>query len=188
MKRMDVTGVVLAAGKDIQADGPDALRKAHDGTPWLEIACAALRGAGCREVIVVLGAGADEAEALIPHGALPVVATDWQDGRSASLRVGLAAAATSSTDAVLLTLVNLPGQTPAAGRRVLESAADDPRGTLARAHYDGKPGHPVLAGRDHWGDIAATLVGDIGIGDYLENHLTVEVDCTDLGGGEDAED
>ncbi len=185
---MDATGVVLAAGESRGAGGPHALRRDQDGTPWLEIACVALREAGCREIIVVLGAGADAASALMPRGALPVVATDWQDGQAAALRVGLAAAATSSTDAILLTLVNLPHQTAAAGRRVLESAVDDPRGTLARAHYDGKPGHPVVMGRNHWADIAAKVVGDMGVGDYLEDHLTVRVDCSDLRGGEDAED
>ncbi|PKQ17987.1 MAG: molybdopterin-guanine dinucleotide biosynthesis protein MobA [Actinobacteria bacterium HGW-Actinobacteria-8] len=179
---MDVTGVVLAAGGPSGAGVPYSLRKAPDGTPWLETACTALRDAGCREVIVVLGAGADEAMALMPHGALPVVASDWRDGQAVALRVGLAAAATSSADAVLLTLVNVPEQTAAAGRHVLESATDDPRGTLARAHYDGKAGHPVFAGRDHWASIATMVSGDMGIGDYLEDHLTADVDCTDLGG------
>jgi len=28
----------------------------------------------------------------------------------------------------------------------------------------------------------------MGIGDYLETHLTVDVDCTDLGGGEVVEE
>lgn len=181
---MDVTGLVLAAEESGGAGGPYALRKAGDGTPWLDVACTALRDAGCREVIVVLGAEADAAMALVPRGALPVVATDWEDGQAAALRVGLAAAATSSADAVLLTLVNIPEQTAAAGRQVIETAVDDPRGTLARAHYDGKAGHPVLAGRDHWGDIAATVVGDMSIGDYLATHLTADVDCTGLGGGE----
>jgi CTP:molybdopterin cytidylyltransferase MocA len=185
---MDVTGLVLAAGERVGEGGPYAHRKTDDGTPWLDIACTVMRDAGCREVIVVLGAGADAAMALVPRGALPVVATDWRDGRAAALRVGLAAAATSSADAVLLTLVSVPKQTAAAGRYVLEAALDDPRGTLARAHYDGKAGYPVLAGRDHWGDIAATVVGDMGIGDYLETHLTVDVDCTDLGGGEVVEE
>ncbi len=180
---MDITGVVLAAGKETQTAGAKALRKAEDGRSWLEIACTALRDAGCREVIVVLGAQADAASALVPRGTLPVVATDWEDGHAASLRVGLAAAATSSTDAVLLTLVDLPHQTAAAGRRVLEAALDDPRGTLARAHYDGEPGHPVLMGRDHWGDIAETIVGDMDASDYLVTHLTAQVDCSDLGGG-----
>jgi CTP:molybdopterin cytidylyltransferase MocA len=184
---MDVTGLVLAAGEPGGAGEPYALRKTDDGTPWLEIACAALRDAGCREVIVVLGAGADAAMALVPRSALPVVATDWQVGQAEALRVGLAAAATSSADAVLLTLVNVPEQA-AAGRHVLEVAVDDPRGTLARAHYDGKAGYPVFAGRHHWGDIAAIVVGDMGIGDYLETHLTADVDCTDLGGGEVVEE
>jgi len=181
---MDVTGLVLAAGEPFGAGAPYALRKAPDGTAWLEIACTALRDAGCREVIVVLGAGADAAMALVPRGALPVEATDWRDGQAAALRVGLAAAATSSADGVLLTLVNVPEQTAAACRHVLEAAVDDPRGTLARAHYEGNAGHPVFAGRDHWGDIAGTVVGDMGIGDYLETHLTADVDCTGLGGGE----
>lgn len=185
---MDVTGLVLAAGAPDGAGEPYALRKAADGTPWLDIACTALRDAGCREVIVVLGAGADAAMRFVPHGALPVVATDWSDGQAAALRVGLAAAATSSSDAALVTLVNAPEQTGAACRQVLEAAVDDPRGTLARAHYNGKAGHPVLAGRDHWGDIAATVVGDMSIGDYLATHLTADVDCTGVGGGDVVED
>jgi CTP:molybdopterin cytidylyltransferase MocA len=185
---MDVTGLVLAAGEPVGEGEPHALRKTDDGTPWLDIACTALREAGCREVIVVLGAGADAAMARVPRGALPVVASDWQVGQAEALRVGLAAAATSSADGVLLTLVNVPEQTATAGRHVIEAAEDDPRGTLARAHYDGKAGHPVFAGRDHWRDIAATVMGDMSIGDYLENHLTADVDCTDLGGGEIVED
>lgn len=182
---MDVTGIVLAAGAGERAGGAKALRRGPDGTPWLHIACDALRDAGCREVLVVLGAEADAAAALVPRGALPVVATDWADGQSASLKVGLAAAATSSADAVLLTLVDLPDQTAAAARAVMEAGADDPRGTLARAHYDGAPGHPVLLGRDHWGPIGDSATGDSGARDYLSDHLVMDVDCTGLGGGAD---
>ncbi|MFV0632540.1 nucleotidyltransferase family protein [Demequina sp.] len=184
---MDVTGVVLAAGAGSRAGGPKALRTDTDGTPWLHQACVALRDAGCREVIAVLGAAADEAAALVPRGALPVIATDWELGQSESLKVGLAAAATSSADAVLVTLVDLPEQSAAAAQRVLEAGADDPRGLLARAHFDGEPGHPVLIGRDHWRDLAATLHGDTGAKEYLRDHLVVEVDCTDLGGGADVD-
>lgn len=182
---MDVTGIVLAAGAGSRAGGPKALRKRDDGTPWLDLAAAALRDAGCREVIVVLGAGADEAAALVPRGAFPVIASDWADGQSASLKVGLAAAATSGADAALVTLVDLPDQSAAAARRVLDAGRDDPRGTLARAQYAGAPGHPVLLGRDHWGEIGTSVAGDMGAREYLDTHLTVAVDCTDLGGGED---
>ncbi|WP_084105587.1 NTP transferase domain-containing protein [Demequina sp. NBRC 110056] len=184
---MDVTGVVLAAGAGSRSGGAKALRSAPDGTPWLAIASEALRDAGCREVIAVLGAEAEDALALVPRGVLPVVATDWHEGQSASLKVGLAAAATSSADAVLLTLVDLPGQTAAAGRRVIDAGSDDPRGSLARAHYDDAPGHPVLLGRDHWAEIAESATGDRGARDYLRSHLVFEVDCSDLGGGADGD-
>lgn len=184
---MDVTGVVLAAGAGNRAGGPKSLRLTDAGVPWLHVACDALRDAGCREVIVVLGAQADAAAALVPPRALPVVATDWADGQSASLRVGLAAAATSAADAVLLTLVDLPEQTAAAGKRVISAGLDDGRAALARASFDGEPGHPVLIGREHWADVAAVAHGDAGARDYLRDHLTVEVDCTDLGGGTDVD-
>ena len=185
---MDVTGVVLAAGEGARAGGSKALRRAPDDEPWLAIACHALRDAGCREVIVVLGAEADAAAQLVPGGAIPVVATDWHEGQSASLKVGLAAAATSGADAVLLTLVDLPGQTAEAGKRVISASAQDGREALARAHYDGEPGHPVLIGRDHWGDLAESVAGDQGAREYLREHLTLEVDCSDLGGGTDQDD
>ncbi len=184
---MDVTGVVLAAGAGTRAGGPKALRKREDGTPWLTVAVEALRGAGCREVIVVLGPEADAAAGLVPRGTLPVVASDWAEGQSASLKVGLAAASTSSADAVLLTLVDLPHQSAAAARRVVAAGADDPRGSLARAQYSGVPGHPVYLGRDHWGEIGGSVSGDVGAREYLDTHLTIAVDCTDLGGGEDAD-
>lgn len=105
---MDVTGLVLAAAEPVGAGAPYALRTTKDATAWLDTACTALRDAGCREVIVVLGAGADAAMALVARGALPVVATHRRDGQAAALRVGLAAAATSSADGVLVTLVNVP--------------------------------------------------------------------------------
>lgn len=185
---MDVTGIVLAAGEGSRAGGPKALRRAPDGQPWIVIACQALQSAGCREVIAVLGAEADAAAALLPRGALPVVATDWHRGQSASLKVGLAAAATSGADAVLLTLVDLPGQTPEAGKRLIAASAEDGREALARAHFDGEPGHPVLIGRDHWGDLAESVSGDEGAREYLRQHLTLEVDCSDLGGGKDVDE
>lgn len=182
---MEITGVVLAAGAGPHGAGPDAARRTDDGVPWLDVACSSLRDAGCREVIAVLGPEADAAAALVPARALPVVATDWEDGLAAALRVGLAAAATSAADAVLLTVVDFPDQTAAAGRLVIAAGQHDGRGALARANFGGEPGHPVLIGRDHWKDIAAAAHGDAGARDYMRMHLTVEVDCTDLGAGHD---
>lgn len=164
---MDTTGLVLAA---------------HAPATGLAAAVTTLQEAGCREVIVVLGESADAVAQQVPRGALAVVATDWATGTAAVLKVGLAAAATSSADAVLITSADLPQLTTAAARAVIEAGTTDPRGTLARARYGDEAGYPVLIGRNHWGELAESTHGEAGDDEYLSRHLTVEVDCTDLGG------
>lgn len=181
-----VAGVVLAAGDGSRAGGPKALRHTPDGRAWLTLAAEALRTAGCSPVFVVLGAEAQRALALVPQWAMPVVARDWMEGQSASLRAALRAAGTTPADALLVTLVDLPEQTPDAARRVL--AAAQGTASLARATFDGAPGHPVLIGRDHWVPLRETLAGDEGARAYLADHGVGLVDCTDLGGGADVDD
>ena len=166
MRNMDVTGLVLAA---------------HAPATGLAADVATLQEAGCREVIVVLGESADATAQQVPRGALAVVATDWETGTAAVLKVGLAAAATSSADAVLITPADLPALTAAAARAVMEAGATDPRSTLARAHYGDTAGYPVLIGRDHWGELAESTHGNAGDNEYLSRHLTVEVNCSGLG-------
>ena len=138
---------------------------------------------------VVLGASADEAAAAgrlrCPRQDVHVVvASDWAEGMGASLRSGLAATDTRA-DAVLVTLVDLPDVTAEVVRRVV-AAATGP-GDLARATYDGTPGHPVLIGRDHWDDVRATASGDKGARDYLAAHDVIAVECGDLATGRDVD-
>ncbi len=102
----------------------------------------------------------------------------------ASLRSGLAATDTRA-DAVLVTLVDLPDVTAEVVRRVV-AAATGP-GDLARATYDGTPGHPVLIGRDHWDGVRATASGDKGARDYLAAHDVIAVECGDLATGRDVD-
>ena len=86
-------GVVLAGGAGRRFGMPKALARADDGSPWVQRACRALLDGGCADVVVVLGARADEARELVPATARFVVAADWATGIAASLRAGLAAAA-----------------------------------------------------------------------------------------------
>ncbi|MWV58274.1 nucleotidyltransferase family protein [Rathayibacter sp. VKM Ac-2754] len=176
-----VTGIVLAAGAGLRAGGPKALRRTADGVPWLEHAVRRLEAVGCARVVVVLGAGAEEARPLVPAGAEIVVATEWAEGLSASLRAGLAAA---DGDAALVTLVDLPDEPAAVGARLLERATDGPD-TLARAVYGGRPGHPVLLGAAHWPAIAEGATGDSGARDVLRSRGAQEVECGDLASGLD---
>jgi CTP:molybdopterin cytidylyltransferase MocA len=178
---MRVTGVVLAAGAGTRFGMPKAL-VVRDGTPWVERASQTLLAAGCSEVVVVLGASAPAALALVPPPVKTVVNPDWATGMASSLATGLASA---TGDAAIVTLVDLPGLPVSAVARLLGFATD--RSSLARAVFDGRPGHPVLIGASHWTPLAATLAGDRGAGAYLDAHGAVEVECGDLYDGEDVD-
>jgi CTP:molybdopterin cytidylyltransferase MocA len=87
--------------------------------------------------------------------------------------------------AALVLLVDLPDITPDVVQRVLDTASGT--ASLARATYDGRPGHPVLLGRDHWAGVLDTATGDRGARDYLEAHEHVSVECGDLATGADVD-
>lgn len=165
-----ITGIVLAAGAGTRYGLPKVL--AADGR-WLQAAVDALHGGGCDEILVVLGA----AEAPIPEGAQRVLAIDWAGGLSASLRAGLAAA---SGSAAVITLVDTPDVHAAVVARVLAGAP------LARAVYDGRPGHPVVIAREHWDAVSRSATGDSGARAFLASRTdVVAVECGDLATGVD---
>ena len=171
-----LTGIVLAAGSGARMGTPKALLRTADGRPWLSIATSLLRSAGCDPVLVVLGAAIVD----VPAGAVTVIAKDWADGMSASLRAGLRSA---SGDAVLVSLVDLPELPLDVVKRVVAAPIDG--ATLRQAVFEGRPGHPVLIGRDHWAAVAEGLSGDSGARDYLVEHGVHEIECGDLFDGHD---
>jgi CTP:molybdopterin cytidylyltransferase MocA len=200
--------LVLAAGAGTRMGRPKALVRDAGGTPWLDLATGTMLAAGCSDVIVVLGAGFEpDRSAETPRFPLPegreggivesrhglgedqrvrvVVARDWAEGMSASLRAGLTAAAETEADAVLVTLVDLPHLAVEAATRVLALATGPD--ALARAVDDGRPAHPVLIGRAHWAPLVASLGGDRGAREYLRANGAVLVDVTGLGGGDDVD-
>ena len=181
---MVTTGVLLAAGAGSRMGMPKALVHDPDGGSWLVRSVDVLRAAGCDDVVVVLGARADEARALAPSGVRVVVADDWADGMAASLRCGLRAL--DGGDLAVVTLVDLPDVGPEVVRRVV-AAASGPA-ALARASYDGVPGHPVVLGRDHWAAVAGDVVGDQGAKGYLRRHGCALVECGDLATGVDQDE
>lgn len=178
---MTVAGLLLAAGAGSRMGRPKALVD-----DWLVRGIRALGDGGCPTVTVVLGARAEEALALLEGtGATAVVAADWEAGLSASLRAGLAATQATDADAVVVTLVDLPDVSAAVVRRLLTPDVDST--TLRRASYDGRPGHPVVLGRDHWAGVAAETGGDRGARGYLATHDVEAVECADLASGRDVD-
>ena len=173
-----VAGLLLAAGAGRRMGMPKALVD-----DWLVRSIEVLREGGCGDVLVVLGAAADEARALLPADQRVVVAEDWGEGMGASLRVGLAALGPDA-EAAVVHLVDLPDVGADVVARVVSTGS--PAG-LARAAYAGVPGHPVLIGRDHWAGVIEAAVGDQGARGYLKTHDVRLVECGDLAGGNDVD-
>ena len=177
-------GLLLAAGAGERFGGPKALARDADGTSWLLRSVQALRP--CTEIVVVLGAEAERAAALLPMSVSRIRADDWAEGMGASLRAGLLVLGPTSHEAALVSLVDLPDVDAAVVARLL-GAVTGPD-VLARAAYDGVPGHPVLLGRDHWDGVIASATGDRGARDYLATHEVALVECGDLATGADVDE
>ena len=176
-----VDGLLLAAGAGRRMGRPKALVEG-----WLVRAVRTRADGGCAQVTVVRGARAEEALPLLEGtDATAVVAADWAEGMSASLRAGLTALEGTSADAALVTLVDLPDVSAAVVARVLRGGAS--AGTLRRAAYAGEPGHPVLLGRDHWAGVAHETAGDRGARGYLATHDVELGECGDLATGQDVD-
>lgn len=171
-------GIVLAAGAGTRYGMPKVL--AGEGR-WLRCAVTALDDGGCHDVVVVLGAAIVD----VPPPARAVVASDWADGMSASLREGISALESGPADYAVLLTVDTPDIAAAAVRRVLAAARTSPSG-IVRARYGETPGHPVVIARHHWPELVANLRGDEGARSFLASRDDVTwVDCADLGTGAD---
>lgn len=174
---MSVAGILLAAGAGVRYGMP---KVQAEGGAWLRLGVAALHQGGCDDVLVVLGAAVVD----VPAPARAVIAEDWADGVSASVRAGVLSLDDDAEYAVLTT-VDTPDIGAAAVRRVLDAARASDSG-LARARYDGRPGHPVVIARRHWPQLLDALTGDDGAGPFLRTRDdVVAVDCADLGSGID---
>jgi CTP:molybdopterin cytidylyltransferase MocA len=169
---------------------PKALADSGSG-PWVRLALDALQD--CVPRVVVVGAARDEVLALLPDAVLAVDNPDHDAGMGSSLRVGLRALLDPETahpppDAVLVMLVDLPGVGLEVVRRVCAAVGDgSPADVLARAAFDGVPGHPVLLGRRHWPGVIDSASGDSGARLYLAEHRPILVECADIGSGIDVD-
>ncbi|MFL6125723.1 NTP transferase domain-containing protein [Actinophytocola sp.] len=180
---MTVAGLLLAAGGGRRYGMPKALVH-HRGRLFVELAADVLHDGGCAPVVVVLGALAEDVRSTASlSGASLVDNPDWASGMGSSLRVGLSTLGDDITAVVVLP-VDTPGVTAAAVRRFVGMASVD---VLARATYDGVPGHPVLLGREHWAGVAALADGDEGARPYLARHDVTRVPCEDVAGGADVD-
>ena len=169
-------GIVLAAGEGKRFGGPKA-PYVYEGERLVDRAVRILREAGCDPVFVILGAwegNVDNATVIVNHG--------WEEGMGSSLRIGLKwANATTEADYALLTLVDLPGMTTPAMKRILDAPAG-----IAVGSFDGERGHPVRIPREHFRELIDTVAGDIGAKSFLEGREDITfVELSDVADGHD---
>ncbi|HEX4723968.1 MAG TPA: nucleotidyltransferase family protein [Pseudonocardiaceae bacterium] len=183
----NVAGLLLAAGAGRRMGMPKAL-VTYRGRLFVESAADVLAGGGCRPVLVVLGAEADRVRKSARLDGFQIVDNpDWNEGMGASVRVGLGTVgALSDVTAAVVLPVDVPGVTSAAVARLVAVAAPD---VLARASFDGVPGHPVVIGRNHWTGVIESAVGDVGARDYLRSRArdVLDVPCGDVAVGTDVD-
>jgi CTP:molybdopterin cytidylyltransferase MocA len=94
------------------------------------------------------------------------VCSDWESGQAASLRCGLEAVRDAS--AVVVTLGDAPLVTPEVISMFVGAEG------RTRAVYGGRPGHPVVLGREQITALAS-LDGDRGARDLLRGGREIEV-------------
>jgi MobA-like NTP transferase domain len=108
-------GILLAAGAGRRYGKPKVLVSG-----WLDTAVVALRGAGCTDVVLVLGA----AEVAPPRGVTAITARYWHEGLSASVRAGLMQADGMHADYAVLHVIDTPDVGAAVVSRVLGSRVE----------------------------------------------------------------
>ena len=175
---MTVAGLVLAAGAGTRYGEPKA-PVVIDGERLVDRAVRVLTEGGCDPVYVVLGAWVGDVA-----GADIIVNDAWPEGMGSSLRTGLQALQDlPEVDAAVITLVDLPGLTPAAIRRMVDIDAG-----LAVACYAGERGHPVRLAREHWPEAVAVARGDEGARRLLRGRDDVVlVEVGDVASGYDVD-
>ncbi len=138
-----IAAILLAAGESTRMGRPKQLLDWH-GQPLVVAQAETLLAAGCRPVVVVLGAHARLIRPLLPALADVQVTTNhrWREGRASSIRAG-ARAIPPTVDAVAVVSVDQP--TTVAVIQMLEAAlAGDPEALIAVPRHDGRNGHPPL--------------------------------------------
>ena len=175
------TGVLLAAGAGTRLGrGPKALLPFR-GRTLVEVLADILLDGGCREVVVVLGAGAADVRARADLARHTVVENPgWAGGMGSSFQSGLDRA--RREDHVLVALVDQPGLTAETVARLLRAHRPGRVTAAAYANASGKlrRGHPLLLDATLRAEAAASAAGDAGARRFLQAHpdLIDLVDCT----------
>ncbi len=164
-----IAGLVLAAGAGTRLGRPKA-EVLLGGRRLLDRSIELLRAGGCEDILAVVRTAAISAD-----NARLIVNPDADSGMASSLRVGLAGLH-PDTEAVLITLVDLPGVRPVEIRAALGWYRNG--ASIIVTRRAGHPSHPVLVSRRWLRLFAESAQGDQGGRTFFHRHLD-DVDFLD---------
>ena len=143
--------VLLAAGDSSRMGSPKAILDAPDGRPFVASIVRSLAAAGVGEIVIVTGRDHDRVVAVINDDAPPLIPRfvrnpDPSRGQLSSLWAGMDACVTADTEALMVTLVDVPLIAPDTIRRVIDVWRRT-RAPIVRPAIGDRHGHPVIFDR-----------------------------------------
>lgn len=142
-------GIVLAAGNSVRMGSPKALLASPDGRPFVTRIIETLREAGVVDLVVVTGRDHDALVKVLSRGpSVPAIARnpDPSRGQLSSLLVGMDVVVRADTEAILVTLVDVPMVMVSTVTRVV-TAWERTRAPIVRPAIGDRHGHPVIFDR-----------------------------------------
>lgn len=167
---------MLAAGMSRRMGSPKQLLRMGDRM-LLEHVLANARASEVQEIVLVLGAAAEELQRQIPTSDLKVIVNpDYEQGMGTSLRTGLAALSPTFKGA-LVVLADQPFVRPETLNRLI-AAREETGAQITLPLYRGFRGNPALLDRSVFPEVMS-LFGDVGcraiFGDHIQGIQKVEV-------------
>jgi len=170
--------VILAAGKSTRMKENKLLLKL-DGETLIERVVKTVKGSSADEVIVVLGHEAEKVrEQLVKLDCKVVVNENYMRGQSESVKVGLAAVA-SSAEAVMI----LPADVALIDAESINSVIDEHRKSKSHiviASHKHQSGHPILLDRALFQEVSQIDESALGLKAVINRHRS-EVKYVEVG-------
>ena len=154
-----LAAVILAAGASTRMGSPKALLETPAGRPFAAALVRAFAAAGVSEIVLVTGADHERVRAAVLADAPPVTPRFARNpepsrGQLSSLWVGMEAAVSEATEALLVTLVDVPMVQSATIVKVIEEWRRT-RAPIVRPARGDRHGHPVMFDRAVFAELRA---------------------------------